>query len=195
MNTPPSRDTLRKRKERANETSEQLDLRRARDRERKRMKRAAETPEQRQLRLSRQRERYRQRKATVVSGPSNAQHDRVTRHNDSSVNRLDESPENLRDDSRVTRHDASLLNPLQNTVDIDNRLSESDRDLLHAFHTNVNAFSNILCHVCNERFPYTELRDVCRRCCKDKNDIKKFSAANNMDPGDLPDDLKDLKKC
>jgi hypothetical protein len=71
MNAQPPRDTLRKRKERVTETSEQLELRRARDRESKRMKRATETPEQRQLILSRQRELYRKRKAKGVSGPSN----------------------------------------------------------------------------------------------------------------------------
>jgi hypothetical protein len=86
----------------------------------------------------------------------------------------------------------SLQNPLRNTFDTDDRLSESDRNLLHSFRANLNEFSNVLCLVCKERFPSTELRNVCRRCCKDKNDVKKFSAANNMDPGDIPDDFKDL---
>ncbi len=32
----------------------------------------------------------------------------------------------------------------------------------------------------------------CRRCYSDKNEVKKFSAANNMDPGDVPEKLKGL---
>jgi hypothetical protein len=113
MNAQPSRDTLRKRKERVTETSEQLELRRARERESKRMKRA-ETPEQRQLRLSRQRELYRKRKAKGISSPSDArltQHERVTRNNDSPVNRLDESRQYLHDDSRENRHVALSPKP------------------------------------------------------------------------------------
>ncbi|PKY46255.1 hypothetical protein RhiirA4_300765, partial [Rhizophagus irregularis] len=35
---------------------------------------------------------------------------------------------------------------------------------------------------------------MCRRCYNDKNEIKKFSGANNMDPGDVPEELKDLTK-
>ena len=56
MDVQPLPTTLRKRKCRANETSEQLENRRARDRENKRLKRSAETAEQHEVRLRKNRD-------------------------------------------------------------------------------------------------------------------------------------------
>jgi len=36
------------------------------------------------------------------------------------------------------------------------------------------------------------IKGVCRHCYYDKNLIKKFSAENNMDPGDIPEELQEL---
>src|SRR2546423_12854221 len=35
-------------------------------------------------------------------------------------------------------------------------------------------------------------KKMCRRCFTEKKHPKKFSAGNNMDPGDVPDELKGL---
>jgi len=49
-----------------------------------------------------------------------------------------------------------------------------------------------LCPEYNECFPFIELiKGVCRYCYYDKNVIKKISAENNMDPGDV---LKELQR-
>ena len=36
------------------------------------------------------------------------------------------------------------------------------------------------------------IKGVCRHCYYDKNLIKRFSAENNMDPGDIPEELQEL---
>src|SRR5438270_9193290 len=71
-------------------------------------------------------------------------------------------------------------------------LPESDRNLLLNFRTKVNDLTNNLCTVCNERFPFNLIQNACHRCDRDKNLVKKFSASNNMDPGDVPEDLQGL---
>ena len=59
----------------------------------------------------------------------------------------------------------------------------------------MNKLEYEICSVCNERFPsITLILGMCRRCYNDKNEIKKFFAANNMDPGNMPKKLKDLIK-
>src|SRR5437588_590702 len=48
------------------------------------------------------------------------------------------------------------------------------------------------CPVCNERIPSMSIvNDMCRRCNKEIG-TKKFSKDNNMDPGDVPDELQGL---
>ncbi|CAG8738093.1 22149_t:CDS:1, partial [Rhizophagus irregularis] len=82
----------------------------------------------------------------------------------------------------------------QNDSD-ESQLPETDRKLLHNFRTKINSFINKFCPVCNERFPSIELiSGQCRHCYYDKNTVKKFSADNNMDPGDVPEELRDLTK-
>ena len=50
------------------------------------------------------------------------------------------------------------------------------------------------CSVCNERRIDLKLdaKGVCRRCTSDKQGIKMFSSENNMNPGPVPDELKNL---
>ncbi|CAB4435573.1 unnamed protein product [Rhizophagus irregularis] len=57
----------------------------------------------------------------------------------------------------------------------------------------MNKLEHKICPVCNERFPSINLvLEMCHRCYGDKNEIKKFSCANNMHPGDIPEELKNL---
>src|SRR2546425_3460708 len=74
------------------------------------------------------------------------------------------------------------------------QLSESDRKLLQKFRNEMNKLNYALCPMCNERFPSVNIinNESCRRCDSDKNETKKFSAENNMDPGDVPEELKAL---
>ncbi|CAG8526166.1 16461_t:CDS:2, partial [Gigaspora rosea] len=72
-------------------------------------------------------------------------------------------------------------------------LSASDRKLLRNFCTTMNKLSNKLCNVYNEQFPSIELvQGECRRCNREKSTPKKFSAENNMDPSDVPQELQNL---
>src|SRR5436853_6411128 len=51
-----------------------------------------------------------------------------------------------------------------------------------------------VCSICSERIPCMILINniTCRRCHTEKHVPKKFSADNNMDPGEVPDELKGL---
>jgi len=77
-------------------------------------------------------------------------------------------------------------------------LSESERNLLKLFHNKVDEFEHALCFTCNERFSSIVLskgeRKECRRCHFEKKSPKKFSAENNMDPGEMPDELQGLSE-
>src|SRR6266498_2825677 len=39
------------------------------------------------------------------------------------------------------------------------------------------------------------IKGVCRHCYYDKNLLKRFSAENKMDPGDIPEELQELTDC
>ncbi|RGB39303.1 hypothetical protein C1646_754740 [Rhizophagus diaphanus] len=63
----------------------------------------------------------------------------------------------------------------------------------HAFKRRKHGFANNCCPMCNKQFPSIEIiSGQCRRCYYDKNTVKKFSADNNMDSGDLPEELCDF---
>jgi hypothetical protein len=55
---------------------------------------------------------------------------------------------------------------------------------------------NNFCPTCKERFPSIKLiKNECHRCYYDNGvPVKKFSAGNNMDPGEVPDDLQGLSE-
>src|SRR5277367_6536554 len=55
------------------------------------------------------------------------------------------------------------------------QLTESDHKLLQKFRTEMNKIEHKFCPVCDGH-----------RCYNDKNEVKKFSAENNMNPGDVP---------
>jgi len=89
-------------------------------------------------------------------------------------------------DEHLNHQDKPLLDNFQ-------RLSESDYKLLQKFHSKMNKLSHKFCLMCNECFPLINLvLGMYRRYYINKNEIKKFSAKNNMDPGNIPEKLKGL---
>ena len=49
------------------------------------------------------------------------------------------------------------------------------------------------CPICNEKIPDMKIvKGTCRRYHMEKKILKKFSAENNMDPEEVPEELKDL---
>ena len=81
-----------------------------------------------------------------------------------------------------------------------NRAKSADpvRDAMEAIQTFENeqmSYSFNTCPVCNEcRLEMKMSRDksMCHRCQQDKNHVKMFSKENLMDPGYMPEELKDL---
>ncbi|CAG8622461.1 21469_t:CDS:2 [Cetraspora pellucida] len=161
-------NTLRKHISRENETPNQNEKHRADDRENKCKERGKETVKKRETRLRRDRERKRQKR---------------TKHALESVN------EHLNHQNEVSNQNINIPHVEPLSV-----LAESDQNLLQNFRAEINKLTNTLCLVCNERFPSIELikEECCRHCYYDKNVIKKFSKENNMDPGDVPEELQGL---
>ena len=62
----------------------------------------------------------------------------------------------------------------------------------------IDKFEHALCFTCNERFPSIVLskgeRRKCRRCYSEKKSPKKFLAKNNIDLGEMPDELQGLSE-
>src|SRR3954454_17172915 len=72
-------------------------------------------------------------------------------------------------------------------------LSKSDIGLLKKFCNKVDKFKHTLCSVCNESFPFIVLVvGKCRHCYTEKASLKKFSAENNMNSGEVPEELQGL---
>ncbi|RGB37621.1 hypothetical protein C1646_666084 [Rhizophagus diaphanus] len=71
-------------------------------------------------------------------------------------------------------------------------IQTSVRKLLRKFRSIISNFTNKFCNKCNERFPCITLigDEYCR--CHLEGSPKKFSAENNMDPGEVPQELQDL---
>ncbi|CAG8503777.1 4193_t:CDS:2 [Paraglomus occultum] len=73
------------------------------------------------------------------------------------------------------------------------KLSMADQKLLKDFHKRMDKLQHVVCPVCNESCPSIVLvKGKCQRCYSEKIMPNKFSADNNMDPGDIPEELQDL---
>ena len=62
---------------------------------------------------------------------------------------------------------------------------------MQQFHANMAAIQNVLCNICWECFPSisSDIPGLCNRCRADSDVPKLYSAANNMDPGQVPPEL------
>ncbi|EXX53883.1 hypothetical protein RirG_239720 [Rhizophagus irregularis DAOM 197198w] len=145
--------------------------------------------EQREKRLSYYRERRKYLKNiqnTMAQDLNSQQKNLQQKYQDSGVDGAegdgaedDGAEDNGAEDGADTHTDAGVL-------------GEFERDLLKKFRNKVNKFKHSLCTTCNENFPsIVIIRGECRRCHKEKQP-KKFSKDNNMDPGEVPDELRDL---
>jgi hypothetical protein len=66
-------------------------------------------------------------------------------------------------------------------------------DCIRAFELKEMNYNIYSCSICNEtRIDMKIKNNICDRCTKDKLPIKMFSTENNMDPGVVPPELKDL---
>jgi hypothetical protein len=71
-------------------------------------------------------------------------------------------------------------------------LSQAEEELLSEFRERMDKIKHTYCPTCKENFPSIVLvKRECRRCNKEKP-VKRFSAENNMDPGEVPIELQDL---
>ncbi|CAG8821419.1 19353_t:CDS:1 [Gigaspora margarita] len=187
-------NAARQHKKRMNETPDQREMHRKRDRENKKRKRQLETDEQHNARLVREREQRQQRKMRSIS-------ETVTEHPDHQENDITYELifDNIESEPLITEHPDHQKNdniesePLIADILNVQQISEFDHKLLRKFRAKMNKLKHNFCPVYNERFPSINIvKGECRRCYNDKSELKKFSAGNNMDPGDTPEELKGL---
>jgi len=79
----------------------------------------------------------------------------------------------------------------------DNTQNETERNIPHRilqdFCKKMENIQYKSCPVCKERSPAMNIvKGTCRRCHMEKKTPKKFSAENNMDPGDVSEELNGL---
>ena len=199
-----ARDRERKRRRVDEETNEERWKRLARDRERKRRRMDEETNEERKERLERDRERKRR---SVSDETNEEREERMARDRERKRYRVNEETNEDREARLVADEEArrahvrkkySLRTPKDTPNQLAARLSQKkrrkndsgsiptpDRKLLRQFRSTINNIKNNLCETCNERFPSIVLiREECRRCYAERILPKRFSAENNMDPGE-----------
>ena len=81
---------------------------------------------------------------------------------------------------------------------VDNPLHELEfvRNEMHSFHLDQEHLQHRQCTICKEAWPARQNLAsevyICYRCKRDKKSPKKFSVENDMDPGIVPQQLKDL---
>ncbi|GBC03494.1 hypothetical protein RclHR1_05150004 [Rhizophagus clarus] len=166
MDACPLCDTLRKCKNRENETSDQRELRQKYDRERKYVKRCS-------INHNKRKNRQHEAQLHIINEQPNAP-----------LHIINDQP-----------------NALHHITD-DHYFPNSDLNLLHKFRSKIDKFANNLCTVCNECFPSIKIVcGECRRCHSENKELKrlklnpelkKFSSRNNMDLGDVPEELQGL---
>lgn len=160
-----------KRKIRAEETDKERQIRLSRDRERKRRKLESETESQRATRLKSLRERAQKRRKSGKN-KENQNPQRQTEHLE----------QNQKMGAQQQYEGSSNI-----------ELTEKDKELLEKFRKKMDNLKNVLCPICNERCPSIVLvQGKCRRCYMEKDLPNKFSSGNNMDPGEVPEELQDL---
>lgn len=76
----------------------------------------------------------------------------------------------------------------------DNQQFDKAMDSIRAFELQQMAYSFKFCTICHERRLDMKMAtsENCERCYRDKQGIKMYSKENNMDPGKVPEELKDL---
>ena len=63
---------------------------------------------------------------------------------------------------------------------------------MQKFRDKMDKFHHVFCPICKECYPSMVLvQGECRRCNAEKKP-NKFSVSNNMDPGDVPNELQGL---
>ncbi|CAG8585309.1 10452_t:CDS:2, partial [Racocetra fulgida] len=104
------------------------------------------------------------------------------------------------DDSNQSEFDAH--DDLQREFDISQDytppsavLDAYEKVLLQQFRNKMGRLKHTLCPICNECFPSINLAvGECRRCYYEKTLPKKFLFDNNMDSGEVPEELQELMK-
>ncbi|CAG8616750.1 6262_t:CDS:2, partial [Cetraspora pellucida] len=97
-------------------------------------------------------------------------------------------------EKRLARKNVEILEKQETHIENnhESELSESDKKLLNTFYKIIVKTRNEYCLTCEEHFLSIILyQGECQRCYKEKAP-KKFSIENNMNPGDIPQELQNL---
>ncbi|CAB3985569.1 Hypothetical predicted protein [Paramuricea clavata] len=117
---------------------------------------------------------------------------------DISVPKADEDSESVHEAEgpRVSRNEYLHEGGWQN---VDNLLHELEfvQNEMHSFHLDQEHLEHRQCTMCKEAWPTRQNLAsevyICYRCKRDKKSPKKFSVENGMDPGTVPEQLRDIE--
>lgn len=185
MNTNP--ETVRKQNAKKNETPAQRDARRARDRERKQQKRASQSGKTKEGHLASERDR--KKRSREAETPD----ERVTRQaQDRERTQRRRNSRQTQETPRQTEISADNPDPTSHTRPAVTEIREEELRCIQNFRTKMDNIQYNLCPICQEQIPSMVLvKGMCRRCNMEK-DTKKFSKDNDMDPGEVPEELQEL---
>ncbi|CAG8741528.1 5472_t:CDS:2, partial [Rhizophagus irregularis] len=185
------RDWERKRRKVAEESNEEREAHLERDQKRKRRKVAEETNETRLARDQKRKERqipeeiYEEYEARLEAEEEVR---RACARNKYQLRKARKTPKQFA--ARLSQNKPNIRR--KRVSESSGSIQTSDRKLLRKFRSTISNFTNKLCNKCNERFPsITLIGNECRRCHLEGSP-KKFSTENNMDPGEVPQELQDL---
>ena len=152
-------------------------------REQRREKNSNETTEERNVRVNHESERKRE-----LRDRNRQERDGLTQGNVNIQNRIETAARN----QEINQGDNLAIHvaPLSATT-----ISEDEHQILQKFRNKMDNIRYGSCLTCNERIPSMRLiKGMCQRCYREKSSIKKFSLENNMDPGDVPEELEGLSE-
>ncbi|CAG8581678.1 16756_t:CDS:2 [Gigaspora rosea] len=185
-------NTCRQRKNRERELPDKRRERLSSDQNRRLRKKTTETAEEYEERLTCNREQKRRKAGTNANLQQESERPVIAvtiSQTDESIATILQSEENTMTTPQSNENVEEInVEPLSSTT-----LSELEQEMLQKFRTKIDKFQNTLCPVCNEYFPSVVLvKGMCRWCHSEKILPKKFSAENNMDPGEIPHELEGL---
>jgi len=217
-----ARDRERKRQKRTKEMEENHETRLRSVRERRIQRQSTETAKEREHRLNRENERKRDMRVRVREHTRNERVEQrqninepinelinepinelinepisePNRHVDAEQTFSDNEPNVQERTQRDNNYSDIPVIPISATT-----ISEEEHYLLKDFCKQMDNIDYKVCNVCNERIPFMKLtkkfpknllEETCNRCYSEETSPKKFSAGNNMDPGEVPEELRDL---
>lgn len=184
-------ETVRKRNSQEKETAAQRNKRLKRDRERQQQKRAGQSGGAREEHLASDRNRKKRRREAETTEERNTRQaqDRGRRR---AIRNSRRTGQEIPGQMEIDADNSDTDEPTTHARPAATEISEDELRSIQNFRARMDNIQYKLCPICQERIPSMVLvNGMCRRCNKEKG-TKKFSKDNDMDPGEVLEELQGL---